>query len=179
MSLINRTLYLASLVEKFKKIIQPIIEQYNTIASIVPDDIVEIAEKYDTIKKEITEQSIGKLDEATKSQLAKLNAKKEEEINKYKEKIASVKKKLQDQIAEIAQKAADEIDGIEVEIKGGETLTVIPKPKLFNPVTDFVKNSLTSPETMVMVNTVVTGTSVTGGPVTAVGIQPNAKILTT
>lgn len=181
MSLINRAIYLQSILDKFNTKVQPLIDQYELVNQILPDKLEEINSKYQSMIIDVSNQSSGSESDKV-NKINKLNEKLQLELESYTTKIDNIKVNLRGNVTSMIEKSVEEVDGVSAEVTESEgTLSVIPIADETNSVTDFVKNSMTSEETKVVVNTTVTGPVNSYGALLpgAIGTQPNAKITTT
>lgn len=156
MSLLSRTQYLASLANEVTAKITPLIEQHAQIIQTKEEIITELNKQVEELNSAI-ELAILKGNSFLESKILKhrdeLIASINEEVNK------SVDSMLTS-VETTANSIIRETDGVSGTVDISLTsFSIDIQPDLLNRTTDFVDNTITDPNTVVNINTVVTGTA--------------------
>lgn len=156
MSLQSRTLYLASIASEVQGKLDKIQAAHSQIQQIKSDyeaQVNQTTQKYDSL--------IAKAESKGRPELSKSLEKDKQDNLMYM--TDTLNKNLSSMLTSVETTAngiIEDTDGISGTVTVDvNSISFTVDPELFNRNTDFVKNSLVSPETQVLVSTTVTGTA--------------------
>lgn len=174
MGLLSRTQYLASLLDKVNRSLIPLQEQHSKIITLKNNIESSIASRVESINKKLDLARIKNNLELVNS----LENYKQDLMDSMTQRLSEGITSVSSSIEESSKSILDEIDGVSGNITVDiNSMNINIQPDLFNPVTDFVKSSLTDPDTIINVSTSVSGTAGGDPIVGGVGTQI-AKITT-
>lgn len=190
MSVIARSTYMASKVALVQQKIQPVVDVYQDVCEMgvqaityVNDKIAEAFQAKAELESQIGDY-ITKQQQRAMEVINKLITKLQARLTKLITRVTASKDSAISTVEGMASSATSGISGITVELDitppdpitgTGGSLTPTITPALFDESTLLVKNTLTDPTTTV--NSTVTGSSASGGPVVGVGLAQGITVL--
>lgn len=173
MSLTSRSAYLAKLAQEAIDKTQPIKEEFEKIKVIKEKAEADLASRIKSFDDKIEKARLEGKTERVKS----IESSRDEFRDSFLASISKTTQTLLDSIENTLNSIIKDIDGVAGTVSVDlNSLSLDIQPELLNKTTDFVKESLVSPETKIIVNTTLTGTA---GPYTLTGTGTQVANITT